>query len=205
MNDRDMMVRMQIEGRGISDTRVLDAMRRVPRHRFVPSDYVAEAYEDYPLPIGYGQTISQPYIVAYMTEMLSLKPEHRILEIGTGSGYQTAVLAELSGEVYSIEIIPELAIESSTRLMQLGYTNVRIREGDGSSGWLEAAPFDRIIVTAAAKDIPALLIEQLACGGRLIMPVGRAGLGQTLILLDKDERGSIGRKALIPVRFVPLK
>jgi len=194
------MVRSQIAERAIRDPRVLEAMRSVPRHRFVSEEFVDESYGDYPLPIGYGQTISQPYIVAYMAEVLSLRPDSRVLEIGTGSGYQAAVLALLAAEVFSIEIIPELAAESSTRLMQLGFGNVRVRNGDGYFGWPEEAPFDGIIVAAAASEIPPPLIEQLAEGGRLISPVGRGV--QSLILMSKG--GGMERKRLIPVRFVPL-
>ncbi len=194
------MVRSQIAGRAIRDPRVLEAMRSVPRHRFVSEEFIAESYGDYPLPIGYGQTISQPYIVAYMAEVLSLRPDSRVLEIGTGSGYQAAVLARLAAEVFSIEIIPELAAESSTRLMQLGFGNVRVRNGDGYFGWPEEAPFDGIIVAAAASEIPPPLIEQLAEGGRLISPVGKGV--QSLILISKG--GGMERKRLIPVRFVPL-
>jgi len=194
------MVRSQIAERALRDPRVLEAMRSVPRHRFVSEEFVDESYGDYPLPIGYGQTISQPYIVAYMAEVLSLRPDSRVLEIGTGSGYQAAVLALLAAEVFSIEIIPELAAESSTRLLQLGFGNVRVRNGDGYFGWPEEAPFDGIIVAAAASDIPPPLIEQLAEGGRLISPVGRGV--QSLILMSKG--GGMERKRLIPVRFVPL-
>jgi len=194
------MVRSQIAGRAIRDPRVLEAMRSVPRHRFVSEEFVDESYGDYPLPIGYGQTISQPYIVAYMAEVLSLRPDSRVLEIGTGSGYQAAVLALLAAEVFSIEIIPELAAESSTRLMQLGFGNVRVRNGDGYIRGPEEAPFDGIIVAAAASEIPPPLIEQLAEGGRLISPVGRGV--QSLILMSKG--GGMERKRLIPVRFVPL-
>jgi protein-L-isoaspartate(D-aspartate) O-methyltransferase len=200
MKERDDMVRSQIAERAIRDPRVLEAMRSVPRHRFVSEEFVDESYGDYPLPIGYGQTISQPYIVAYMAEVLSLRPDSRVLEIGTGSGYQAAVLALLAAEVFSIEIIPELAAESSTRLMQLGFGNVRVRNGDGYFGWPEEAPFDGIIVAAAASEIPPPLIEQLAEGGRLISPVGRGV--QSLILMSKG--GGMERKRLIPVRFVPL-
>src|SRR5215211_1531267 len=173
------LVENDIQGAGITNEDVLRAMRDVPRHGFLPDEYLDQAYEDHPLPIGYGQTISQPYIVAWMTELLELQPGEKVLEIGTGSGYQAAVLAELGYvDVYSIEIVPELAEAASTRLQDLGYTNVRVKQGDGYYGWPEYAPFDAIIVTAAPDHLPAPLAEQLAEGGRIVIPIGPAGLFQ---------------------------
>jgi protein-L-isoaspartate(D-aspartate) O-methyltransferase len=199
---RDNMVRTQISGRGISDAAILKALRKVPRHLFVPEEYRDEAYGDYPLPIGYGQTISQPYIVAYMTESVKPAPKKKALEIGTGSGYQAAVLAEIVGKVYTIEIIPELEREADSRFRSLGYNNIITRAGDGYNGWPEHAPYDIIIVTAAADDIPKPLIDQLAEGGRLVIPVGEPGDVQELILLEK-KNGQIKKSALTSVRFVP--
>lgn len=197
------MVETQLEapGRDIRDQRVLNAMRKVPRHEFVPPPYRSEAYEDHPLPIGHGQTISQPYIVAFMTEKISPQPTDRILEIGTGSGYQAAILAELAAEVYSIEIIEPLANFARNNLLRLGYKNVHLRTGDGYLGWPEAAPFDAIIVTCAPNQIPQPLIDQLRDGGRMIIPVGNQV--QELILLQKH--GSVlHQQAVLPVRFVPM-
>jgi protein-L-isoaspartate(D-aspartate) O-methyltransferase len=197
------MVETQIRLRGVADAAVLQAMERVPRHRFVSSEYEYQAYDDHPLPIGYGQTISQPYIVALMTEMLRLGPGDRVLEIGTGCGYQTAVLAEIVGEVYTVEVIPELAEEASRRLYQLGYERVHVRRGDGYEGWPEHAPYNGIIVTAAAPEIPSPLLEQLADLGRLVIPVGGRFEGQDLWLLEK--RGArIERRNYGGVLFVPL-
>ena len=195
--------------------RVLAALEAVPRHRFVPESEQRWAYENRPLPIGRGQTISQPYIVAAMTELAALEPQDRVLEVGTGCGYQAAVLAELAAEVYSIECLPELAAEAAARLRTLGYDNIQVRQGDGSQGWPEAAPFDAILVTAAAEQrVPPALIDQLAPGGRMIIPVGEphrtllGGLGfraeQELILLTKDEPGQVSERAVLPVAFVPL-
>src|SRR3989442_11373565 len=164
------MVDQELRPHDIVDPRVLAAMREVPRHRFVPPDIAARAYDDTPLPIGYGQTISQPYIVAYMTQALELRPEHRVLEMGTGSGYQTAQLARIAKEVYTIEIVPELAARAAGTLRELGYDRVHVREGDGYAGWPEHAPFDRVIVTAAPDHIPQPLVDQLAGGGRLVSP-----------------------------------
>jgi protein-L-isoaspartate(D-aspartate) O-methyltransferase len=195
------MVVEQIERRGVRDGRVLAAMRKVPRHLFVPSEEQGYAYADTPLPIGYRQTISQPYIVAFMTEALELKPQDRVLEIGTGSGYQTAVLAELVQEVYSIDIVAPLAQQAEERLRRLGYTNVRIRVGDGYRGWPEAAPFDAIMVTAAPDHVPQPLVDQLREGGRLVVPVGR--WEQDLVRLRRTPKG-IHRETLLPVRFVPM-
>lgn len=196
------MVREQIQARGVRDPRVLEAMRTVPRHRFVPPELVDRAYDDSPLPIGHGQTISQPYIVAYMTELLDVAPVHRVLEIGTGSGYQAAVLGKLAREVYTIEIVPELARRSAATLEALGYTNVHVREGDGYAGWPELAPFDRILVTAAPEQIPQPLVDQLAVGGRLVIPVGPQGRTQWMTVVDKTPGGLVERRT-IPVRFVP--
>jgi protein-L-isoaspartate(D-aspartate) O-methyltransferase len=201
---RDNMVRLQIKSRGITNGGILKALRKVPRHLFVPEEYKNDAYEDYPLPIGYGQTISQPYVVAYMTE--AVRPTHRkkALEIGTGSGYQAAILGELLDSVYTIEIIPELANESVFRLEKLGYHNIHVKSGDGYNGWPEHAPFDIIIVTAAANEIPKPLIDQLAENGRLVIPVGEPGTVQELILLVK-KNGKIEKSRLTSVRFVPFR
>ncbi len=195
------MVDNQIRARGIRDPRVLEVMRKVPRHEFVPADQAANAYDDNPLPIGLGQTISQPYIVAYMTEQLQVTPQSKVLEIGTGSGYQAAVLAELAKEVYSIEIVPDLARRSKETLATLGYSNVHVRAGDGYRGWPEQAPFDRIIVTAAPDHVPQPLVDQLAVGGRLIIPVG--DYYQQILILTKTPRGVVEEKT-IDVVFVPM-
>jgi protein-L-isoaspartate(D-aspartate) O-methyltransferase len=196
------MVIEQIEARGVRDPRVLDAMRRVPRHELVPASQREQAYEDHPLPIGKGQTISQPYVVAAMTEALSLTGGERVLEVGTGSGYQAAVLSLLCKQVYSIEIVPELAERARADLARLGYANVEVRQGDGWRGWPEHAPFDAIVVTAAPEQVPPDLIAQLAVGGRLVIPVGR--YEQNLLLLRKTEAG-IEREVLFGVRFVPMR
>jgi protein-L-isoaspartate(D-aspartate) O-methyltransferase len=198
---REAMVADQIEARGISDPRVLAAMRKVPRHEFVPESSSGAAYADEPLPIGYGQTISQPYIVAYMSEILGLAGTERVLEIGTGSGYQAAVLAELAAEVYTIETIGPLLERARGVLGRLGYTNVRFREGDGSGGWPEAAPFDAILAAAAPASVPPALLEQMAPHGRLILPVGSAH--QELVLIRR-RAGGFEERTLIPVRFVPM-
>ncbi len=198
------MVKTQIKARGISDNDVLESMKRVPRHLFVPEEYENESYGDYPLPIGYGQTISQPYIVAYMTEAARPSAKKKALEIGTGSGYQAAVLAQIVDTVYTIEIVTELAIESAERLKKLGYSNIIGKSGDGYNGWIEHAPFDIIIVTAAAVKVPDPLIDQLAEGGRLIIPVGTAGGVQKLMLFRK-KNGRISSTELLPVRFVPFR
>ena len=195
------MVEQQLLSRGITDPRVIDAMERVPRQRFVPSDQRPWAFEDRPLSIGYRQTISQPYIVAFMTQALNLDSDARLLEIGTGSGYQTAVLAEVARQVYSIEIVPELADQAKKTLSELGYQNVLLREGDGYMGWTEHAPFDAIMVTAAPDHIPQPLVDQLAVGGRMIIPVGENR--QALILLTRTERG-VTEETVLPVRFVPM-
>jgi len=199
---REAMVEQQISQRGVIDARVLDAMRAVPRERFVPPESRSEAYEDRPLPIGSGQTISQPYIVAYMTEVLEVAPSHKVLEVGTGSGYQAAVLSELVREVYTIEIVPELARRAETVLHELNRTNIHVRAGDGYAGWPEEAPFDRIIVTAAPEQLPGPLVDQLAAGGRLVVPVGSQGGPQWMTIVDKTSTGVTERRT-IPVQFVP--
>lgn len=198
---RRRMVESQIRARGINDSRVLEAMRRVPRHRFVPASQSRFAYDDRPLPIGQSQTISQPYIVAYMTEAARVEPDDKVLEIGTGSGYQAAILGELAREVYTIEIIPELADSARRVLSELGYRNVQTRTGNGYAGWPERAPFDAIIVTAAPEQVPQALIEQLGSGGQMVIPVGRGE--QEMIIITKTERGVVERRT-IPVRFVPM-
>lgn len=198
------MIRWQISGRGISDARVLEAMGWVPRQMFVPPELQAMAYEDHPLPIGHDQTISQPYIVAYMTQALGLSGGETVLEIGTGSGYQAAVLGRIAGRVYSIEIVPELASQAAETLREMGYDNVEVRCGDGWQGWPEAAPFDAIMVTAGGVRIPPKLREQLKPGGRLIMPVGRPSGHQELVLATKQHDGTLKKEYLLPVRFVPL-
>ncbi len=190
------------EGRELRPS-VLNAIRRVPRHLFVPEAERNAAYEDRPLPIGHGATISAPTIVALMTELLDLRPGHRVLEIGTGSGYQAAVLAELAREVFSIEIVEPLAQSAAQRLARLGYRNVTVRAGDGYAGWPEQAPFDRIIVTAAAPHVPQPLLDQVAPGGRMAIPVA-TGDGEQLILIEKDRRGRVKQRGILPVRFVPL-
>ena len=187
----------------VLDARVLDAMRRVPRHAFVPADLVDLAYEDRPLPIGYGQTISQPYIVALMTDLLRLPPGGRALEIGTGSGYQAAVLAALGYEVHTIEIVPALAEQAAARLSERAFDAVQVRQGDGYFGWPDKAPFDGIVVTAAAPQIPPPLLEQLKPGGRMVIPVGAVFLVQQLLLVEKLADGTIRTEALLPVAFVP--
>lgn len=199
---REHMVKEQIENRGIKNQSTLDAMKKVPRHKFVTSDMIDRAYNDGPLPIGYGQTISQPYIVAYMTEAIDPKPGQRVLEIGTGSGYQAAVLAEIIDTVFTIEIVSELYKTSEKRLKKIGYKNVVCKNADGYYGWKEAAPFDAIVVTAAAEHIPPPLINQLKDGGKMIIPVGSPFLNQTLILVEKNGE-EITTTSLLPVRFVP--
>ena len=201
---REGMVSLTIENRGVHDEAVLKAMRTVPRHEFVPEALQKNAYEDRPLPIGMGQTISQPYIVAYMTELLELTPEAKVLEIGTGSGYQAAVLAEIIDEVYSIEIFEELGAVAKERFQRLKYKNVTSKVGDGYYGWEEFAPFDGIIVTCAADHIPPPLIQQLKPGGKMVIPVGGVFQVQRLMLVLKDEQGKVSSKNMLPVRFVPL-
>lgn len=199
---RNDMVRTQLEKRGISHRATLKAMQQVERHLFVPQEYQKHAYEDAPLPIGYNQTISQPYMVAYMTQLLDPKADDRVLEIGAGSGYQAAVLAEIVREVYTIEIVKELGERTKKLLEKLGYDNVEVIIGDGYKGLEAQAPFDAIIVTAAADDIPPPLIEQLKEGGKMVMPVGDSGSVQTLMLIEK-RNGEVTRTELTPVRFVP--
>ncbi len=201
--ERDSMVAV-IRGYGLSDEKVLAAMAAVPRHEFVPSSESRRAYADGPLPIGYGQTISQPYIVAEMTRQLKLTSESKVLEIGTGSGYQAAVLTEFTPKVYTIEIIEALAESAEERLSRLGYSTVQVRRADGYHGWAEEAPFDAIIVTAAAGQIPPPLVEQLADGGRMVIPVGGPFSVQTLMLVEKGADGSVRSRQLMAVRFVPL-
>ena len=198
---RDRMVDRQIEGRGVRDPAVLRAMRTVPRHRFVAEHPPEAAYADQPLPIGQGQTISQPYIVAFMAEAADIEPDDRVLEIGTGSGYGAAVLAELAREVYTIEIVPELADRARVSLEEAGYGSVQVRTGNGWLGWPEHAPFDAIVVTAAPDEVPAALVEQLAMGGTLVVPVG--GWFQTLRVLRKTPEG-LREEESLPVRFVPM-
>ena len=199
---RQHMVEDQIKGRGVTDSRVTEVMSSVPRHEFVPENYRTHAYEDHPLPIGYGQTISQPYIVAFMTEQLRSQPTDRVLEIGTGSGYQAAVLSKLVAEVYTIEIVKPLAQRAETDLRRLNYSNVKVKAGDGYKGWPEHAPFDAIIVTAAPDHVPQPLIDQLKEGGRMIIPVGGREM-QQLYLLEKRV-GKLTQRAVLPVNFVPL-
>jgi protein-L-isoaspartate(D-aspartate) O-methyltransferase len=196
------MVERQLAGRGITDERVLDAMREVPRHRFVPEDMWDMAYRDTPLPIGHGQTISQPYIVAYMTQMLHLTPADRVLEVGTGSGYQVAILSRLANQVYTIERVEELARCAEQVTRELGYDNVMFHVGDGGYGWPQAAPFDAIIVTAAAPEVPQPLVAQLADGAPLVAPIGPAGHQELVRLTKQGERTKL--EHLVPVAFVPL-
>src|SRR5947209_20478616 len=200
--ERQRMVQQQLEARGINDGRVLAAMAKVPREEFVPPESRAASYADGPLPIGHGQTISQPYIVAFMTEQLRLKPSDRVLEIGTGSGYQAAILAELVSEVYSIEIVEPLAKNAKATLQRLGYRNVHVKVGDGYKGWPEHAPFDAIIVTCAPDNVPQLLTDQLKEGGRMVIPVGDR-FSQELYLLEK-KNGQLKESVTLPVRFVPM-
>ena len=201
---RELMVKSQIRDRGVRDPGVLEAMNSVQRHEFVPERYRDKAYGDHPLPIGHGQTISQPYIVAFMTELLELKPGDKVFELGTGSGYQAAVASLVAGSVYTMEIYRELAEPARERLRSLGFNNIHARHGDGYHGWPEEAPFDGIIVTAAADHIPPPLIEQLKPGGRLIIPLGSLFTVQQLVLVTKDLKDSISEQPIIAVRFVPL-
>lgn len=202
--ERELMVARTIEARGVRDPRVLAALRAVPRHRFVPEGERANAYADSPLPIGHRQTISQPYVVALMSEAVAPGPGQRVLEIGTGSGYQAAVLAEMGAEVWTIEIVRELGEEAARTLRALGYGAVRTRIGDGYHGWPEAAPFDAIVVTAAPGFVPPALVEQLAPGGRMVLPVGERDGVQELMLVRKDADGRVREESLGPVRFVPM-
>jgi len=201
---RQQMVGVQIEQRGIKDKKVLEALLAVPRHKFVSKLYLGLAYADQPLPIGQGQTISQPYIVALMSEKLNLKPTDKVLEIGTGSGYQAAILSKICNDVYTIEIIPSLGKKATTRLKNLGYDNITVKIADGYYGWVEQAPFDAIIVTAAATHIPPPLIEQLKPGGRMVIPVGGVFQVQRLMFIEKNQDQTLRSENLIPVRFVPL-
>lgn len=198
---RKQMINKQLKARGVKDNNVLKAVAQIERHRFVPEQVESLAYTDRPLPIGYDQTISQPYIVAFMTEAAGLKTNDKVLEIGTGSGYQAAVLAEIADQVYSIEIVKELAVSAKQKLETLGYTNVTVKHGDGYQGWSEHAPFDVVIVTAAPDEIPPRLIEQLKVGGRMIIPVGTDY--QELLRIQKTKNG-IKQERLLPVRFVPM-
>ncbi len=201
---REAMVAQQIAARGVTDENILRAMRTVPRHLFVPPTLRFKAYTDQPLPIGQGQTISQPYIVAYMTELLRVDSTHKVLEIGTGSGYQAAILSLLVKKVYTIEIVPELGHNAAQRLQDLDYTNVSVKIGDGYQGWPEVAPFDRIIVTAAPEEIPPELVKQLKPGGRMVVPTGPQWWGQDLLIVDKQADGTVKITKTIPVRFVPM-
>jgi protein-L-isoaspartate(D-aspartate) O-methyltransferase len=201
--ERQKMVEEQLKPRGIRDERVLAAMARVPREEFLPDNLREKAYSDSALPIGHDQTMSQPYIVAFMTEQLHTKPTDRVLEVGTGSGYQTAILAELVQDVYTIEIVEPLAKEASARLARLGYANAHVKAGDGYQGWTEVAPFDAIIVTCAPDKVPQLLTQQLKDGGRMLVPVGTTMMDQQLYLLEK-KNGALAQTAILPVRFVPM-
>ena len=201
---RERLVTEHLIPQGISDSATLAAMRSVPRHEFVPPDQRPFAYHDIPLAIGHDQTISQPVVVAFMTQLVRPRPGMRVLEVGTGSGYQAAVLARTGATVWSIEIFGALAEEARARLMQLGFDGVTVCHGDGYAGWAEQAPFDAIVVTAGADSIPPALIEQLAPGGRLVMPVGDPNVDQQLVLLEKDATGRVASTRLLPVRFVPL-
>jgi protein-L-isoaspartate(D-aspartate) O-methyltransferase len=198
------MVRTQIEARGVRDPATLRAMRAVPRRLFMPESVWDLAYEDRPVPIGFGQTISQPYIVGFMTELLGADKKHKVLEIGTGSGYQAAVLSHVAGRVFSIEIVPELAARARSTLEKLGYRNVVVRHGDGYLGWPEEAPFDRIILTAAPPELPPALLDQLARGGRLVAPVGPSRFAQELVVVEKGAGGRISRRNVLDVVFVPM-
>ena len=201
---RKLMIKNQLRSRGINNEGVLKVMRSVERHKFVPKNYQDRAYSDGPLPIGYGQTISQPYIVAFMTEQLQVSSQHKVLEIGTGSGYQAAILGELAKHVYTIEIIPELAEGAKNILNSLGYNNITVRAGDGYKGWPDEGPFERIMVTAAPTDVPQTLVDQLAPGGRMIIPVGAQFLVQYLWVIEKDYQETVTKKKILPVRFVPM-
>ena len=204
LQPRQRMVEQQIQQRGITDERVLNAIMDTPRHLFVLPEYRKLAYADSPLPIGFNQTISQPFIVAYMTELLQVNDNHTVLEIGTGSGYQAAVLSLLCEKVFTIEIIPELAIQARGKLEDLNCANVNVKIGDGYQGWPEFAPFDRIIVTAAPEEIPGKLVEQLKPGGRMIIPVGERFQTQELLIITKSVDGIVRQETTLPVRFVPL-
>ena len=202
--EREILYTREAIGRSAFDKRVMDAVKKVPRHKFVPRDMDAHAYDDRPLPIGEGQTISQPYMVALMTDLLAVDENDVVLEVGTGSGYQTAILAQLVKQVYSIEIIPTLRDHAAKLLQTMGYHNVEVRLGDGYLGWPEHAPYDAIIVTAAAMNIPPPLEDQLKPNGKLVIPVGLWGYSQELFLVEKDKDGKISHKSILPVAFVPL-
>lgn len=199
---REAMVRDHIQQRGINSEDVLRTMRALPRHEFVPAELRPYAYEDRPLPIGYNQTISQPYIVAFMSEALAIDKSHKVLEIGTGSGYQAAVLASLARHVYTIEIVPELAASAKQKLAR--FTNVTVRHGDGYKGWPEEAPFDRIMLTAAPPELPKAMLQQLRTGGKLLAPIGQSVFSQELVLVEKAENGKLSERSILPVRFVPM-
>jgi protein-L-isoaspartate(D-aspartate) O-methyltransferase len=200
----ERMVADQMESRGIRNPDLLRVMRSTPRHLFVPANVRSTAYEDHPLPIGYGATISQPYIVALMTELLAPAKQHRVLEIGTGSGYQAAILGQLAAEVYTVEISPELARSAAKTLRELGYANIAVRQGDGYQGWLERAPFDGIVVTAAPPELPEALIAQLSAGGRLVAPIGPMRC-QELMVIEKQADGAVRRRPVCAVSFLPMK
>ena len=205
--ERNRMVTEEIQKspyNPVRNEKVLNAMRSVPRHLFIPERYRRQAYGNHPLPIGYGQTISQPLIVAHMTELLEIKPGDKILEIGTGSGYQAAILSELTPNVYSIEIVTELGEQARNLFMELGYRSIQVKIGDGYEGWQEHAPFDGIIVTCAPEEIPDPLIQQLGQGGKIVIPVGKEGQTQMLVVVEKNARGELKRKAQYPVVFVPM-
>ena len=202
--ERERMVAEQIEGRGVRNLEILRVMRATPRHLFVPMDVRSMAYEDHPIPIGYGATISQPYVVALMTELLAPAKTHRVLEIGTGSGYQAAILGQLAAKVYTVEIVPELARSAAKTLRELGYTNITVRQGDGYQGWPDRAPFDGIMLTAAPPALPEALIGQLAKRGRMVAPVGSIW-EQELIVVEKNADGTIRRRIAGQVSFVPMK
>lgn len=207
INEREQMVERDIAHypyQPVKDPGVLDAMRRVPRHVFVPEDFRDQAYQNTPLLIGYNQTISQPYMVAYMTELLDIQTEHKVLEIGTGSGYQAAILGELCDHVYSIEIVEALGLKAENLLQELGYGQIEVRIGDGYEGWPEKAPFDRIIVTCAPENIPQPIVDQLSPGGYIVIPVGEENQTQYLVFVSKNKKGEISRKYGHPVRFVPM-
>ena len=197
------MVQQQIESRGVTNTQVLAALRKVPRHEFVPARWHDRAYDDGPLPIGYGQTISQPYIVALMTELVDLPAKSKVLEIGTGSGYQAAILAEMGADVYTMEIVEPLATSAAERLKRLGFEKAHVKFADGYNGWPEHAPFDAIVVTAAADHVPPPLIQQLRPGGKMVIPLGSPFQQQWLVLVEKNEQGKIRTRNVAPVAFVP--
>lgn len=204
MKARDAMIEVDIRGRGVRDPAVLESVRRVPRHEFVAPEFADLAYADHPLPIGHGQTISQPYMVAAMTALLEPEPGDVVLEVGTGCGYQAAVLSGLVRHVYTIEIVASLGEEAADRLSRLGYTNVTVRVGDGYAGWPEHAPFDGIVVTCGAEEVPSPLVDQLKPGGRMVIPVGPNHQMQELMVISKKSDGSVARTPVMPVLFVPM-